>query len=110
MNVYKELIDKFLGEHSNPTRKDLYNFIINNEWRFCDTYMRNCHRQDIIDELIEREYETDKIPDDLIANIVYYFEEKLGDYGAESGWRIVLDWTLDEYEEDLAIYKKGTNL
>lgn len=96
---------EFFQKYSNPTEDDLYDFLVEKEWSIADNYDVKCHREDIIFELEESEYDVSKISEDLINDILYHFEDKLGDYGSECGWRTILDNTIEWFEEDLEEYK-----
>ena len=103
--VLDELSRVFFEKYPQPTKEDLYNFLVENEYKIANNYDKNCHKEDIMYELEDREYNISAIPPELIDDILYYFEDKLGDYGSESGWRTILDVVIDWYEEDLEEYK-----
>ena len=101
----KQLAIEFFENNLNPTEDDLYKFLVDNQWKIADNYDKDCHKEDIICELEERGYDVSKISNKLIDDILYYFEDKLGDYGSECGWRTILDNVIEWYEEDLEEYK-----
>lgn len=106
-NCIKDIAHLFFEKHPTPTEDDLYNFLalVENQWKITNYYDKSCHREDIIYALEENEYDVDKIPTDLIDNMLEYFEDKLGDYGSECGWRDILNNVIEWYEEDLKEYK-----
>ena len=108
-NKLKELAKEFCKKYSNPTEDDLYDFLVDNEWRIANNYEKSCHKEDIIYELEEREYDVSKISDELINDMLYRYEDSLGDYGSESGWRTILNNIIEMYEEDLEEYKLEGN-
>lgn len=114
-NKLKELAQEFFDKCITFQRVDdqikafrvesLYKFLVDNQWKIADNYDKDCHKEDIICELEERGYDVSKISNKLIDDILYYFEDKLGDYGSECGWRTILDNVIEWYEEDLEEYK-----
>ena len=101
----EELAKEFFENNAKPTEEDLYKFLVDNEWKIADNYDKACHREDIIFELEDREYKISAIPTKLIDDMLYYFEDKLGDYGSECGWRTILNNVIEWFEEDLEEYK-----
>ena len=101
----RQLAVEFCDKHIYANEDDIYNFLVDNEWRIADNYDKTCHKEDIMFELEEREYNINAIPDKLIDSILYRFEDMLGDYGNECGWRTILNNTMDYFEEDLEEYK-----
>lgn len=101
----KLLAIEFFQKYSNPTEDDLYDFLVEKEWSIADNYDVKCHREDIIFELEEREYDVSRISEDIIESILWHFEDQLGNYGNECGWRTILDNAVEWFEEDLEEYK-----
>ena len=101
----RQLAIEFFENNLNPTEDDLYDFLVDNEWRIANNYEKSCHKEDIIYELEERLYNISKIPDNIIESILEHFEDSLGDYGNECGWRTILNNTIEWFEEDLEEYK-----
>lgn len=100
--TYEKMINNFLAEHEQPTAEDLYNFIIDNEWRIYSEYEKMCHKEDLLIMLEQREYNVDKLPNDLIDSIL----ERYGDHLTDSEeWHYILNDIIDDYEEDLEEYK-----
>lgn len=108
-NKLKELAKRFFENKQNPTEEDLYEFLMDNEYKIAQNYDRNCHIEDIKFELEEQGYDIKNISNELIVNIVWHFEDRLGDYGNECGWRTILDNTIEWFKEDLEEYKLEGN-
>lgn len=99
----RQLAIEFFENNLNPTEDDLYKFLVDNEWKiYCD-YDRNTHKEKMIDELTEKEYDTNKIPDDLIDDMVERFEDFY--YDDNYRWVDIMHDVIYDYEEDLEEYK-----
>lgn len=105
----KKLISDYF-EDNETLQKDVYDFVCHNLWHLYNIYDTECHREDVVDELEELGYKTDIIPETLIDDIVTSYDENLGDYGSENGWRYILENTIEDYEEDLRDYKNKEEL
>lgn len=108
-NKLKELAKRFFENKQNPTEEDLYEFLVDNEYKIAQNYESSCHMEDIKYELEEQGYDFKNINNELLGQILYRFEDKLGDYGSECGWRTILDNTIEWFEEDLEEYKLEGN-
>lgn len=96
--TYENMINKFLAEHKQPTAEDLYNFIIDNEWKIYHEYEKMCHKDDLFIELTEMGHNPYLISPDIIESILYTFEDRLSD---SDDWHYILKNTIYDYEEDL---------
>lgn len=86
--------------------ENLYNFLVDNQWKiYCD-YDKNSHKEMIIGNLEYADYDTSKIPDDLMDSLVERFEDLLYDDGDNVCDNCIRD-VIDEFEEDLEEYKLG---
>ena len=66
--------------------------------------------EDVVNELEELGYDINFIPKTLIESIATSYDENLGDYGSENGWRYILENTIEQYEDDLKEYKNMEEL
>ena len=102
-NKLRELAIEFCDKHAYANEDDIYNFLADNQWKiYCD-YDRNTHKEKMIDELTEKEYDTNKIPDDLIDDMVERFEDFY--YDDNYRWVDIMHDVIYDYEEDLEEYK-----
>lgn len=101
----RQLAIEFFENHLNPTEDDLYDFLVNNEWKiYCD-YDKNTHREKIIGELEYSDYAVDKIPEMLIDGLVERFEDIYYDDENSGHYDNCIRYAIDDYEEDLEEYK-----
>ena len=101
----RQLAIEFCDKHTYANEDDIYNFLVENEYRIAHNYDRTCIKDDFIFELEELGYNIKAIPQDLIENMLYSYEEKFEDYGTDCGWKSLLYSTIDWYKEDLEEYK-----
>ena len=101
----KEYLDNYFYD-GQLSKKDVQDFLVDKLYELSDLYDKDCHYENVISELIERDYDTIKMPNSLLDRIVDTYEEKLGDFGSENGWRYILDSVIEEYEDDLVEYKE----
>ena len=105
IKVLDDLVEEYFEKFPQPTKSSLLVFLIDKQYKIAGDYEYKCHREDIIYELEDKEYDTDRIPNDLIDDMTDYFEDQLGDYGSENGWHNILNNVIDYFEEDLKEYK-----
>lgn len=98
----KNLVHLFFV-HYEANEENLYNFLKEKQWEISRNYDFNEHKSTIIDELKQREYRVDMIPDDLINTITEKFEDNL--YDNDYHWVDCMDDAIDYLEEDLEEYK-----
>lgn len=102
-NKLKELAQEYFATYKTIDEQSLYTFLADNQWKiYCD-YDRNTHKEKMIDELTEKEYDTNKIPDDLIDDMVERFEDFY--YDDNYRWVDIMHDVIYDYEEDLEEYK-----
>ena len=102
-NKLKELAREFCDKHKETNEDELFKFLADNQWKiYCD-YDKNTHKEKIIDELAEKEYDTNKIPDDLIDDMVEEFEDFF--YDDNYRWLDIIHGVIYDFEEDLEEYK-----
>lgn len=93
------------------TADNIYSWLVDNEWRIYSHREKEYHREDILNELQNRneryveECEEKGIEpnpkhiidatDDLVDTILYNYEDRLGDSGE---WHDILDYVLDDME------------
>ena len=89
----QQIAEDYFKTATEINKETLFNYLINNEWKIADNYEKSCHLEDIKCELEEREIEYD---DKLLYDVLYRYEDKLGD---TEEWRIILnnaiDWCLE---------------
>ena len=93
--TYEQLAKEFIDKHEKPTVKDVYDFLEQNSYRIGMEYEKECHRQDILDVLDEKNLKAKTHVIDLMLDD---YEDHLGD---SDEWRIVLDNTLDRFFDDI---------
>jgi hypothetical protein len=103
-NKLKELSIEFFENHLNPTEEDLYNFLVDNEWRIYADYEKNTHKEIIIANLEHMGYNTTKMSDKLIDSIVERFGDILYDDN-DNHFGNCIRYAIDDYKEDLEEYK-----
>jgi GH18 family chitinase len=84
--------------------ENLYNFLVDNQWKIYADYEKNTHKEMIVGLLEESDYKVDEIPDDLIDSIVYAFENILYD-DSDNTFDCCMRYAIDDYKEDLEEYK-----
>lgn len=99
---YEKMINNFLAEHEQPTAEDLYNFIIDNEWRIYSEYEKMCRKEDLLILLEENGINREIVPEKLIDSMLETYEDRLAD---SDEWHFILHGVIDDYEEDLEEYK-----
>lgn len=100
----RQLAIEFCDKHTYANEDDIYNFLVENQWKiYCD-YDRNTHREKIVGELEYNDYAVDKIPEELIDSMVERFEDIFYDDDSNP-YDNCIRYTIDDYEEDLEEYK-----
>ena len=99
----RQLAIEFCDKHTYANEDDIYNFLVDNEWRIYCNYDRNTHKENLIFELSEKNYDTDKIPNNLIDSMVERFEDFL--YNDGYRWNTIMNDVIFDYCEDLEEYK-----
>ena len=105
----KRLINDYF-EDNETLQKDVYDFVCHNLWHLYNIYDTECHYEDVVNELEELGYDINFIPKTLIESIATSYDENLGDYGSENGWRYILENTIEKYKDDLKEYKNKEEL
>lgn len=103
-NELRKLTKEFLHKNNQLLEEELYKFLLYNQYKIAENYNENCHREDIICDLEEKNYNIEKISDELIDEMLWHFEDQLGNYGSECGWRTILDNTIVYFKEELEEY------
>ena len=102
----KALVKNFFALCEHPKEQDLLNWLMINNWRFARMYDHSCHTDDVICILTDWGYKVNEIPSSLIEEIVYEYEKSILNYGSESGWRDLLNSTIEDFGESLKPYEK----
>ena len=105
VNVLEQLVDEYFEKYPQANKSTLLVFLNENQYRVSQNYEHECRREDVIYELADSDYNTDIIPTELIEEMTDYYEDQLGDWGSENGWRYILNNVIDYFKEDLKEYK-----
>lgn len=102
-NKLRELAKEFCKQHTYANEDDIYNFLVENQWKIYADYQRQSFKNMIKMELDEQgDYNIKKIPEKLLDIMAEEFEEQIF---SEDNFRDCINETLDWYEEDLEEYK-----
>ena len=103
MDKYKSMIDDLFDKKPTPTKEDLTTWLIDNEWRIAQSYERDCHREDILNEIDylnedREENKKIKVDDQTLNDMLEDYEDHLGD---SEDWHYILKNTFDRFYDDL---------
>lgn len=101
-NKLRQLTNEFFNKCEIITKDALYQFLVDNEWKIANGYEKSCHREDILFELDEMGYKSNKVPTDIIDDILERYEDHLAD---SEEWHWMLKDIISDYDCDLEEYK-----
>lgn len=102
----KELVRDLFSKCEHPKEQDFLNWLMINNWKLARIYDHSCHTDDVICILNDWNYRVDEIPSSLIEDIVYEYEKSILNYGSESGWRDLLNSTIEDFCDNLKPYEE----
>ena len=105
-NKLKALAQEFCDKYSWANVDDLYNFLIENQWKIYDDLLTQMLRSSIEQELDELGFDVERIPNSILAQMEYDFEGQVHD---EQHLRDCLNTTIEWFEKDLKEYKLEEN-
>lgn len=83
--------------------ENLYNFLVDNQWKIYADYDKMSHRQMVVYTLENRDFKVEEIPDDLIDSITERFDDILYDDN-DNYFESCLRYAIDDFGEDLQEY------
>ena len=101
-NKLKELAQDFCNKYSWANVDDLYNFLIDHQWRIYYDRVTQMLRDSIEQELDELSFDVEKIPNSLLKQMEYDLE---GQFHDEQHLRDCLNTTIEWFKKDLEEYK-----
>ena len=107
-NKLRELAKEFCKQHNYAKEDELFEFLVDKEWQIYCHYDKMSHKDKIIGELENNDYEVNKIPDDLIYSMVERFDDILYD-DDDNYFDNCVRYVLEDYKEDLEEYKLEEN-